>query len=331
LIGAIGDRLRQQLDGSDRDVRRLVGSTWLKVVGLCLLPLAVIVILMTSYARRLGRQIVRLEDGFQAVSAGDFSVRLAGQSDSGSSGEISTVLSSFDRTVAELGKLHQMKSHFYSMAVHDLRSPLSTIQLAVRALLDPLTKAEKRQMLLEAIGRKVDQLLGLSDTLLDTFFLDSGKVQTLRRRVNVNDLIRRCADDLSMQAAERGQRFSVETLSGEATLWCDPVQVGQILENLAGNAIKYSVEGDTIKLAACAPEGGLVVFQVEDKGPGISEDERRRIFEPFQRGSAGVEGPKGRGLGLAICKQLVAAHGGTLWVESELGKGSRFCFTIPRS
>ncbi len=331
LIGATGDRLRQQVDGSDVDIRGLVASTGTRVVGLCLLPFVSLVVLMTSFARRLSRQVSRLEDGFQAISDGNFAVRIGSPSESGSKGAISPVIESFDRTAGELEKLHRMKSQFYSMAVHDLRSPLSTMQLAIRALLDPLTRVEKRQMLLEALDRKVRQLLGLSDTLLDNFFLQSGKLEALRQRADVNELMLRCVDDLSLQAVEKSQSIAVERLAGESTLWCDPVKVGQVLENLLGNALKYSTEGGQIKLGASASGGETVLFRVEDNGPGIPEEDRRRIFEPFQRGNVGADGPPGHGLGLTICKQFVAAHGGSIWVESEVGKGSRFCFTIPRS
>ncbi|MBI3891739.1 MAG: HAMP domain-containing histidine kinase, partial [Candidatus Wallbacteria bacterium] len=201
----------------------------------------------------------------------------------------------------------------------------------VGCLKDPGRSEAQKFTYLGVIERKIGVLVNLVDSLLDSFFLRSDQVQVLRQQADVNEILTQCVSDFQMQATERDQQLVVEPFPGGGTLWCDAGKVSQVLENLLGNAIKYTRKSDIITITASETQDRAVQFSVRDNGPGIPKEEQEKIFEPFHRMESTSRAVAGYGLGLAICKQFVRAHGGNLWVESTPGAGATFCFVIPRS
>ncbi|MBI2945052.1 MAG: HAMP domain-containing histidine kinase [Candidatus Wallbacteria bacterium] len=331
VLQEVGDGLSERIVESDSRLRGGIGRTWTQVVLLSLLPFGALLVLIVSFTRRLSEQVQKLTYGFEQLAAGNFQVRLAVEAGtSAGASELSALLHSFDRSAGELEKYSRMRSQFLSMAAHDLRSPLSTLLMAARSLEEPGCPEARRARSLSVIRRKSEQLLKLADTMLDGAFLELGRIELLLARVDLGELMKRCAEDIEERAAQRQQKLRVEPFPGDPFLWCDPVKLYQILENLLSNAVKYSVESDTIILGASELDGGTVLFRVEDHGPGVPEADRKEMFEPWRR-LTGVQGPvEGTGLGLAICRAFVRAHGGSIWVESEVGVGCRVCFTISR-
>jgi signal transduction histidine kinase len=328
ILKAAGDRLRSLLKSEDVQIQSQMARLQTRVVALCFVPVLVIAGMAVSFGGSLSRQLTALEGAFKRLGDGDLGIRLAGQAPT--LPETRSVFRSFDALAERLQHLDRLKSQFYSMAAHDLRSPLGTILLAVQSLRDHANLGAAALRPVDIIERKVRTMLGLTESLLDRFFLERGQVEAIRQPANLGQLLRECAEDLGPRAEARGQTLVVEPPEEALGLWCDPTMLTQILDNLVGNAIKYSNEGDTIRLGARPSEDGDMLFHVSDHGPGIPVQERSLIFAPSCRGASVRYRIVGSGLGLAICKEFVAAHGGRIWVEDNGGKGCRFCFTLPR-
>ena len=184
---------------------------------------------------------------------------------------------------------------------------------------------EDRSEFLEAIDEETDRLTRLVDDLLDLSRIEGGALQPYRDWHSVADLV----DDVTsrLNTVARQQRV-ISKVEQDLPLACfDYDQLSRVLMNLGENALKYSPEGTPITIGARLSEGAIE-FSVDDQGPGIPADFVPHMFETFTR--AGVnKGVPGSGLGLAICKGLVEAHGGTIWAETEEGRGTTVYFRVP--
>lgn len=214
-----------------------------------------------------------------------------------------------------------------AIMAHDLRNPLNVVLATAKALLEmPLSEVRRRE-LLEREVRAVEQADRLIDDLLQVARSEAGRLDLERERVAPAELIEEVVDAFHDSAEEAGLELGGRTADGLPAVSADPGRVRRVLANLLSNAIKYSEEGGRITVEAEAGVGGDVVFAVADTGPGISEEERAHLFQRFWQ--AKRAGRAGAGLGLAIAKGIVEAHGGRIWVESEVGRGSTFCFALP--
>lgn len=263
----------------------------------------------------------------QRVRAGDYSVRL-GRGPAAPAGEGSEMAQQFDSFVENLESTVALNARFQSMAAHDMRSPLATIELALSALRG-MCKQPDQQRLVELIQSAARRQLRLVESVLDAYALQSGHFQIDRRSVDVNELLRQSVQALETQARSHQQTLTITEFAADAGANCDSGKIYRVLDNLLVNAIKYSVRGDTIELSCVEEPDGQLRVQVLDHGPGLAPPEIATLFDCYRRG-AHAANIQGTGLGLAICKEIIQAHGGRLWVESELGKGCRFVFTIPR-
>jgi PAS domain S-box-containing protein len=223
----------------------------------------------------------------------------------------------------------RMREEFISVAAHELRSPLTTLyarlQLIERRLgrndLDAATVLRDVTLVRQAS----DRLKALIDRLLDISRVTSGQLQLERAATDVAEIVRSIAQTL---AETSGRHIDVRTGEPAKDLQAnvDAVRIEEVVVNLIDNAVKYSPQGTPIDIEVSSTPDAIRIA-VRDRGPGIHGDERRRIFEAFYRGSN--TGP-GVGLGLHISKEIVELHGGTLFVESPEGGGSRFVVMLPR-
>ncbi|MEP6534200.1 MAG: hybrid sensor histidine kinase/response regulator [Bryobacteraceae bacterium] len=227
---------------------------------------------------------------------------------------------------------NKLKSEFLGVAAHDLRSPLGAIRsitdlLLDECMLDPVEKTE----FLTLIQSTSEHMLSLVSDLLDITRIEAGKINLRRQPV---DLYAYVADveRLSHALAKQKQIHLRTRLEPDLPkLWFDQDRVRQVLNNLLANALKFSHSGTTVSLEV-GRAGGDVEFAISDEGQGIQADEIPLLFGAFQRTSTKPTGGEhSSGLGLSICKKIVEAHGGRIGVESEVGKGSRFFFTLPLS
>lgn len=233
----------------------------------------------------------------------------------------------------ELERLNQQKNHFLGMAAHDLRNPLSAIQMYSDFLLEELSQSlnEEHLEFLESIRSSSRFMLHLVDDFLDIAQIESGK---LRLELWPVDLIAAVQSALSLMKAlalKKQITLHFEPNSVKlAGMLIDASKMEQVFQNLISNAIKFSPPASTVSLQIRLTDT-QVVLSVSDQGPGIPPAEIDRMFDPFERTSVrSSAGEKSSGLGLAIAKKIVMEHGGKLWVESEVGKGSAFYVALPR-
>jgi len=211
---------------------------------------------------------------------------------------------------------------------HDLRNPLNVIATGAALILEiDLPEPKKRQQL-ETIRRTTDRMNRLIQDLLDVTGVESGKLSIHRERLGMKELLEEAREMMTPLAAERGLILACEDVEGDASLTADRERMLQVFSNLVGNAIKFTPEGGRVSMGADRGPG-IARFWVEDTGPGISEEDLPRLFDRFWRGKDHREA--GAGLGLPIAKGIVEVHGGTMTVDSAVGRGTRFTFTLPLS
>jgi len=227
------------------------------------------------------------------------------------------------RRRAEL--LVQMREDVLGVVAHDLRNPLNLILMTTELLIDEELTAERRSEMLSIATRAAKQMNRLIDDLLDHVRLQAGKLSLDIEEVSVDTIMRQAEETFRPLAERRHLHFETAAHDG-VVVRADPRRVLQIVGNLIGNAIKFTPEQGSVKLRATSGDK-QVVFQVVDDGPGIPPDNISHLFDNFWQ--ARKSDKRGVGLGLAIVKELVEAHGGKVWVESEVDHGSTFSFSLP--
>jgi len=249
-------------------------------------------------------------------------------------GSISGMVTAF-RDVSERRRLEMMKDEFISTVSHELRTPLTSLRASLGLIASGSLdrRPEKQQQMLEMAIGNCERLIRLVNDILDFDSVERGQLSLHRAGVEPTIVLRRAADVAHSAATEANISLKVE--SSAPPVYADEERILQVLNELVGNALKFSGPNTTIRLmaqpAAVNAEGvKAVCFIVEDQGRGIAPEKLHRIFDRFQQGDASDSRDMGgTGLGLALCRSIVEQHGGNIWAESEEGKGSRFLFTLP--
>ncbi|MCL6636472.1 MAG: cell wall metabolism sensor histidine kinase WalK [Alicyclobacillus sp.] len=228
-------------------------------------------------------------------------------------------------------RLERMRSELVANVSHELRTPVTAIQGFAETLLDgALADTETARSFVQMMHSEALRLHRLVCDLLELSRLESGHVPLRREKVDVADLTAVCAAKWAPEAAARGLQLTVERPPQPVWVCADPDRVEQVLVNLLTNALAYTPAGGQVTLQVRDMQE-TVELAVADTGPGIPEADAERVFERFYRvDKARSRSSGGTGLGLAIAKHLVELHGGRIGVETQLGAGSRFWFTLPR-
>lgn len=230
--------------------------------------------------------------------------------------------------ITHLSEISRLKSEFIAAASHELRTPLTSVQMGIHLLLEdasaPLT--DRQHEILAVCREDTNRLDRLMRELLDLSKIESGDVMPVRVPARPAAVLREAIDPLRLQVEAKGIRLDVDAPPDLPSIDVDRGQIERVIGNLVTNAARATPAGGTITVSATTRARDLAV-SVRDTGRGIPGDYLTRVFEPFVQvpGSA----PGGAGLGLAICKRIVEAHGGRLSVQSEPAKGTTFTFTIP--
>ena len=235
--------------------------------------------------------------------------------------------------VTKQRELDRLKSEFISGVTHELRTPIVAIQHSLGIMLDEAAGdvSESQRSFLTIAQRNLERLNTMVDDLLDLAKLEAHKVELKRVRAPIGPVIQRTCETLSAWAKSKTIRVEQRMQDHLPELSLDPDRVMQILTNLMGNAIKFTPKGGAVTVHAKLRDGGHdLEVTVADTGIGIAKDDLPRLFKKFQQVGERQPGEvNGTGLGLAIAKEIVELHGGTIGVESDLGRGSRFTFTLP--
>lgn len=229
--------------------------------------------------------------------------------------------------VSYLRRLDQVKSEFVHTVSHDLRSPLTSVLGYAELIHRAGSLNDSQEEYLDRIRSSVESITVMVNDLLDLSRLEAG-FDMRRELVHLENILTYTLDALESQFALAEIKVNYNIAPDLPSLRANPIRLRQLLENLIGNAIKYSPKGGVVNIVLKA-ENDQIILMVEDSGVGIPINEQTRIFEKFYRATNVSDGTEGTGLGLAIVKSIVASHMGRIWVESSVGQGAKFFVVLP--
>jgi len=227
----------------------------------------------------------------------------------------------------------RIKAEFVATTSHELRTPLASIKESVSLVLDQITGSisDEQKRFLTLAKRNIDRLAKVINDLLDLSRLETGKMVLQKTPCRLEELVEETLTSLKLLAESKRITLQRTIPKKLPVVPCDAKRVAQVLTNLVGNAIKFSPPGGVVAVTIqILDRPKTVQIRVTDNGPGIRREDTKKLFQKFgQLDSSMTRKVGGIGLGLSVSKWLVEMQGGKIWVESELGKGASFCFTLP--
>ncbi len=282
--------------------------------------------------RKMNRTIMKAEHNYQQQIA-NLQLQLSGKVNM-----LESMVEKLRLSNQELNRLNDIRSKFMSIAAHDLRQPLSAIAGFTSVLMmDRNTTGNavggnSDQAVLNNILKATDNMNMLMADLIDISRIESGQFSMDKQPFNFNALLNDVVALQNVSAQKKGIFLQKYEYPHEVTVVADRFRISQVVNNLMGNAIKFSPQGGRIEARFYVQDGWLV-FKLKDTGPGVMHSEKDKIFQKFHQSDLDRNAKKqGWGLGLSIAQEIIQAHGGEIGVESAgLGQGSTFWFTIPLS
>jgi two-component system, NtrC family, sensor histidine kinase GlrK len=301
------------------------------IISVVSIIVAIFIALVT--ARMINRPLALLIKGTKEIAARRFEKHIEIQSPP----EINELAVAFNQMSDRLQELDDIKADLISHLSHEFRTPLAVIREAVGLQLDTLSTGsiEKQRKLLGIIGEECERLINSVNKILDLSRMDAGMMDYHMEKYSLSRLIKIRASKIAPIVERKRIMLKISFDSRLPYAKIDPEKIGTVIDNLLDNALKFTPEGGRLSIGAAfkdstGPEGGLnkerrlIEVFVSDTGCGIPEENIQDIFDKFKK----LNG-KGTGLGLHIAKQIISAHGGDIWVKSEIRKGSTFFFTVP--
>ena len=285
-------------------------------LGVAVLVVAVAVI--GSAFRRTARPLESVMDAADRVAAGDYDVKLREEGPP----DVRRLARSFNEMTVRLGEAERRRRELLADLAHELRTPLSVIRGNTEGMLDGLYPMDRAH--LDPVLDETKVMARLLDDLRTLSTAEAGALRLHREQVDPAALADDAAGAFRAQADAAGVRLEVRLAQALPLVDVDPFRINEVLANLLSNALRHTPSGGSVTVSVDADDRG-VAFIVADSGSGISPDALPHVFDRFAKG----EGSPGAGLGLAIAKSLVEAHGGELTAESEPGKGTTMRFTLP--
>ncbi len=290
-------------------------------------------------ARPLASRIERVRAGTARIAGGQLGSEVPVEGHD----EVAGLAEDFNRMARSLGEMaereremERARRDLIASVSHDLRTPLASTRALIDAVADGVaTDRETEERYLSSASRELAHLSRLVDDLFELARIDAGALQLTLEEASLHDLISDTISSFQPQAERRGVRLVGEVSGDVDPVLANPPRLQRVLHNLLSNAIRHTPADGTVALRA-RPEGDEVRVEVSDTGEGIAPEDLPRVFERSFRAErsrtrAEEEDTPGAGLGLAIARGLIEAHGGTMDVESDLGRGSRFRFTLRRA
>jgi two-component system OmpR family sensor kinase len=294
-----------------------------------LVAFVVSVLLAVIIARSIARPLQRVAAAAKEVARGNYDLHL----DIASPDEVRSVADSFNTMTQAVKASQQAQRDFVANVSHELRTPLTSIQGFSEAILDgTANEPESVQQAVRIIQDEADRMAYMVSQLLDLAKIEAGQIVMARKAVNLQAVLESCVTKMTPQAAQGDVALTTDLsgLSAGTRLTGDGDRLAQVLIILLDNAIKHTPAGGKVTAAAQTIDASHVTVSVSDTGPGIPAEDLSRIFERFyQVDKSRARKKGGAGLGLAIAKEIVAAHGGNIIAESIVGMGSKFTVQLP--
>ncbi|GAB4372918.1 MAG: ATP-binding protein [Spirochaetales bacterium] len=278
------------------------------------------------FAIRITRPLEALALGARRVGSGNLTVRIQPKGHR----EARDLAVSFNEMARELEEMERSKRRLIADVAHELRTPLTLIRGTLEGMRDGIIPSGEET--LDSVLEETRRLSRLIDTLRELELMESGNLRLRLERIEPEELVSRVVGSFRMEAEEKNIHLTTEIEGlGLPPIEGDILRLEQVLYNLLMNALRYTPEGGSVRVrAGTRPESGAIVLSVEDSGPGIPVEERQKVFERFYRLDKS-RSPRGggRGLGLAIAREIVRAHGGTIRVTQSQWGGAAFQISLP--
>jgi len=322
ILAAVRAGIREQTDAAAIDSARARAVSM--VAGAISLLVALIVAAIV--VRAIADPLRQLAQGTRRISKGQFWHRLPEDGRD----EFAELAHDFNVMAQRLGELDGMKKDFVSHVSHDLKAPLASMRqvfhLMLQQIAGPLTEQQHR--LLQLSSNSAERLSAMVGNLLDVSRMEAGSMEYTMQPNDIAALVQSVADEFEVQANERGIQLKVNR-GPDAWAECDRDRIVQVIGNLFENALKFSPDHSAIVATITVTDAHNVEVAVADSGPGVPGDHKQKIFEKFHQVKQGRKiAGQGVGLGLAICKTIVEAHGGAIWAEDNPAGGSIFRFVL---
>lgn len=273
--------------------------------------------LSVFFSRKLTRPIKELTAAAARISEGDLRSRVS----TGRSDELGRLSEAFNRMAEALRRQEDLRKRLTANVAHELRTPLSGVRGELEGMIDGLIAADRES--LQSLYAEIGRLRSIIDGIEDLSQVEASALTLKKEEVDLLPFLRAIVDRYATIFREKGVSLEMECPGGLKAK-ADPDRLSQVVVNLLSNALKATGPGGRVLLSAAQSAGGGVTLEVSDTGSGISAQELPLVFERFYRGARG-----GLGIGLTIVKELVEAHGGSVSVRSEPGKGSTFSVRLP--
>ncbi|HEX6230227.1 MAG TPA: ATP-binding protein [Actinomycetota bacterium] len=302
---------------------RFLSEFWAQLLVAGAAAAAISLLVARWLARGMTQPLRDMAKAARRMETGDYDQRVV----TSSRDEVGQLAVAFNRMSGELADLERLRRELVANVSHELKTPISALRAHLENLLDGVERPdpETLQVMLaqsERLGRLVDQLLELSR-------LESGDVPLRLERVALRPLVSHVLSEIQVARSGRGVTIEERVPDDLPPVRADPERVHQVLYNLLDNALRFTPAGGRVSVTASRHDGAVDVA-VADTGPGISSEHLPRLFERFYRiDTSRSRNEGGTGIGLAIARSVVEAHGGRIWAESEPGKGAVFTFELP--
>ena len=315
-------------NSAQRYLEAVAQATW--IAGALAVLAAVSLGLLLS--RGITSPLRRLTVAAGRVASGDFSQRV----EVGSRDELASLADAFNTMAASLAKTEEQRRRLFSDIAHELKTPIAVIQGNLEAIADGV--ADPTPERIGSLQEETALLTRLVTDLRDLSLAESGQLKLHPEPVDLGELVKSAVAGVQARAEDRGIRVEASIAGGLPPVLVDPDRVGQVLRNLVANALRYTPRGGAVQISArpdveagsSADAGGFARVSVADTGSGIPPEDLPQVFDRFYRvDKSRARASGGTGLGLAVVKQLVESHGGMVWAESQLGRGTVFHFTLP--
>lgn len=319
MVAAIGPQGHELHADLERGLRSTLTAAWLAS-----LPLAGLLAAGTAWvvSRRVSQGVRLLAHGSRSIAQGHYHDRLPVHGRD----ELASLAQDFNRMAEALERVEQSRVELIGSVAHELRTPLAGLQGYAEALADGVLPPE------QAAGRISHEVRAMRRLVEDLSLVSRVEARAVEIRPQALDpaaALRRAAERFELVFAEQGVALRLEPCGPLPAVWGDPERLQQVLSNLLANALRHTPPGGEVGLKAEPARGG-VRFSVRDTGPGIPPEHQARVFERFYRlDSARSRQDGGSGVGLTVARGLVEAMGGNMGLESEVGRGSTFWFTLP--
>ncbi len=336
LIAEIDQKLKEivMMADADREIRtQATRAKSIQVIRVTIITLAVaflmVIFISVLNTRSISHPILLLKEKTKEVAKGKYPQPLH----IASPPEIGDLTSAFATMIERLRELDDMKIDFISHISHKLRTPLTAIQEASGMLLDGVFSdaPEREYELYSIIKEECKRLIDEVNRILDLSRMEAGMMDYNFETSDITPIIRKTVLKLTPLAQKKGIDFEMKLRDKLPLVRMDPERITQVVEELLGNALKFTAKGGTITISALISKQSMLQVLVADTGCGIPEEALERVFDKFKRIERGRAAERGTGLGLSLAKHIIIVHGGQIWAGSEPGKGSTFSFTLPLS